>query len=632
MRVNQTKSIIFQELEIIENFLTESPDEVIKEGANYIFERVKLNAEKINQTKETHLEPRWLAVLNKIKKYLNANNSDGHSKNAKHYKCYICGNYLSNFSKFNNVGSDGLSLFVKNLDWITSDLDNMGCVYCSCHDRERHLFAYFDRLNLWARESDKVLHFAPETHLCKKIESRRPLEYIKADFEPELYINRGIKDVRKIDLMNIPFNDNYFDIVMCCHILEHVPNLEKGLSEIYRVLKKGGFAILQTPFSRLLHNHFEDSGITTDEQRDFFYGQKDHVRMISEKQFFEDLKKIGFNLEIVRHHDLFDDNFAKIHGVNPKEDLIRVIKNAKKSKMSEAKSIVFQELEAVEKKITKSPEEEIKIFVAYHKPWELPSESIYVPIHSGRKMSPFNLEMLGDDTGDNISDKNALLSEFTAWYWVWKNAKKLYPNLEYIGLAHYRRYFAMNTSSWNSVSVIGLQKIPNMNYYDELFVATLKEVDIILIKPIYFGCSAKQQYSDCHYESDLMCVKEIIHEMCPEYDRAFEEVFFDRTGGLSLFGMFVSKYELFDKYFEWLFPLMFEAERRIDVSNYNEYQTRVLAFLAERLLNVYVHHHNLKRAYVPAYWIVEEGEKLFQKKPFQDKEYKMEGKNESQSN
>jgi len=224
-------------------------------------------------------------------------------------------------------GYDNVSSWIKNLKIIGSDIDNFGCPFCFCHDRERHLFAYFDKLNLWPNEKTRILHFAPETYLSKKFEACNPLEYIKADWIPESYKDRGIKDIMKINLMEIPFADKYFDIVICNHVFEHIPNIKNGLAEIYRVLNYGGFAILQTPFSQLLHNHFEDSGITTDEQRTFFYGQNDHVRIVSEKCFLRDLENQGFKLDIVRHEDLFDSNFAKYYGVNPNEYLIKAVKN-----------------------------------------------------------------------------------------------------------------------------------------------------------------------------------------------------------------------------------------------------------------------------------------------------------------
>jgi len=260
-------------------------------------------------------------LLNSIKnKLFRLLNSLGNNK-----QCYICKKSFSRFKKYRG-GSGNSSQFCKNINIIGTDPDNFGCPFCFCTDRDRHFFAYFDKLNLWPNNESRILHFAPEIQLYKKIESCNPLEYIKADWTPESYINRGIKDVKKINLMEIPFENNHFDIVICNHVLEHVPNLQKGLAEIYRVLKIGGFAILQTPVSQLLHKNFEDPGITTDTQKIYFYGQNDHVRIISKNQFFEDLENQGFKLAIVPHEDLFDNDFAKIHGVNAKEDLIRVIK------------------------------------------------------------------------------------------------------------------------------------------------------------------------------------------------------------------------------------------------------------------------------------------------------------------
>jgi hypothetical protein len=97
-------------------------------------------------------------------------------------------------------------------------------------------------------------------------------------------------------------------------------------------------------------------------------------------------------------------------------------------------------------------------------------------------------------------------------------------------------------------------------------------------------------------------MKTIIHEICPEYDESFAH-YIERNSIFVGLCLFIARYELFDKYFGWLFPLLFEAEKRIDVSNYEPYQKRVLAFLAERLLGVYVYHHTLKAVYYPVYFI-----------------------------
>jgi 6-pyruvoyl-tetrahydropterin synthase len=262
-------------------------------------------------------------------------------------------------------------------------------------------------------------------------------------------------------------------------------------------------------------------------------------------------------------------------------------------------------------KIIEDKDVKVKILVCYYQPWELPKESIYFPIQAGKAVSKFKLKMQGDDTGDNISAKNATLSEFTAWYWGWKNIKKFYPNIEYAGLSHYRRFFALN-KPFEGYTLISRYKIPKMENYENLIIQKLENNDIILVKPSIFGVNLKSQYASGHYVSDLYCMKDIIHEICPEYDESFL-YFFENNSTISLYCMFIARYELFNKYFEWLFPLLFELEKRIDTSKYNAYQKRVFAFLAERLLNVYVRHNKLKVIYEPVFFITN-GEKIIEPK------------------
>jgi hypothetical protein len=252
----------------------------------------------------------------------------------------------------------------------------------------------------------------------------------------------------------------------------------------------------------------------------------------------------------------------------------------------------------------------VKILVCYYQPWKFPKEGIFFPIQAGKAVSGFNLGIQGDDTGDNISAKNATFSEFTAWYWGWKNIKKLYPNIEYIGLSHYRRFFALD-KPFEGYTLISRYSIPGMEDYENLITQKLKSSDIILAKPATFDRSIKLQYAWGHHISDFYCMKDIVHEICPEYDDSFSQ-FFENNNTISFYCMFISKYEIFNKYFEWLFPLLFEAEKRIDTSKYNSHQKRALAFLAERLLNVYVRHNKLNVIYEPIYYI--DGERIIDKK------------------
>ena len=179
----------------------------------------------------------------------------------------------------------------------------------------------FDKLMFWGNmENGKILHFAPEGCLPNKISEQAPSEYVKADLYP---INQ---DIRKIDATAIPFSDDTFDLLIANHILEHIQDYRKALSEFYRILKPGGIAILQTPYSRLLRNNFEDDGIDSDELRLFFHGQEDHVRTFGEHQFLKSLEEAGFSLQIKKHEAYFDASSAYYYGVNINEDLIMLKK------------------------------------------------------------------------------------------------------------------------------------------------------------------------------------------------------------------------------------------------------------------------------------------------------------------
>lgn len=235
-------------------------------------------------------------------------------------ECYICGQKFFYFTKYRN-GSKGLSDFRKRLDGVGSDTDNFGCMFCRCHDRERHLFMYFDKLELWDRmKQGAILHFAPERNLPNKILELKPREYIKADLFPTN------SDIQKMDATAIPYPDSTFDFVIANHLLEHIPDYRKALAEFYRVLRPGGIAILQTPYSKLLKKNFEDEGIDNNELRNFFYGQEDHVRTFGEQQFFQSIKKTGFNLQVKKHDECFEPGTAHYYGVNSKEDLIMAVK------------------------------------------------------------------------------------------------------------------------------------------------------------------------------------------------------------------------------------------------------------------------------------------------------------------
>lgn len=137
----------------------------------------------------------------------------------------------------------------------------------------------------------KVLHIAPEQCFLKLFRNQENLEYITSDLESP------IADV-KADICDLPFKENEFDVVFCNHVLEHIPDDNKAMQELFRVLKKGGFGIFQIPQDLSRATTFEDNSITDKKERAKIFGQYDHVRIYG-KDYFNKLRNIGFNVDEV---------------------------------------------------------------------------------------------------------------------------------------------------------------------------------------------------------------------------------------------------------------------------------------------------------------------------------------------
>lgn len=222
----------------------------------------------------------------------------------------------------------------------------------------------------------------------------------------------------------------------------------------------------------------------------------------------------------------------------------------------------------------------IKILVATHKAYWVPDDDIYLPLHVGREGKQY-LGFIGDNTGDNISSKNSNYCELTGLYWAWKNLQ-----CDYIGLCHYRRYFS---TGCHGTDIESKQKsIYHRVDYEKL----LQQYDVILPKKRnYYIETVRSQYEHAHNKRDLDEIERIIAEKFPEYSEAFTKVM-NRTK-LHILNMFAMRKELFDEYCEWLFDILFELEKRIDISHYNQYEARVFGFLSERLFNVWLENKEL---------------------------------------
>ncbi|WP_299326134.1 class I SAM-dependent methyltransferase [uncultured Maribacter sp.] len=134
-----------------------------------------------------------------------------------------------------------------------------------------------------------VLHFAPEQAFYKRFRKLKNLNYITTD------LNSPLADV-KADICNLPFEDNTFDVILCNHVLEHIPDDTKAMSELYRILKPGGWGIFQIPQDLNRDVTYEDDTITDKVERAKIFGQYDHVRIYG-RDYFDKLRGIGFTVE-----------------------------------------------------------------------------------------------------------------------------------------------------------------------------------------------------------------------------------------------------------------------------------------------------------------------------------------------
>lgn len=144
------------------------------------------------------------------------------------------------------------------------------------------------------------------------------LSYHACDLDVEKYQDWNIGTVIRADITDIPFEDNYFDAILCNHVLEHVPDDHKAMNELYRVLKPSGWATMQVPIKLSLDNTYEDFSIDTPEGREKAFGQKDHVRLYG-KDYPQKLFKAGFTVDENDFVSTFSVAEQKRFGYAPKE-------------------------------------------------------------------------------------------------------------------------------------------------------------------------------------------------------------------------------------------------------------------------------------------------------------------------
>ncbi|MBT5438660.1 MAG: methyltransferase domain-containing protein [Flavobacteriales bacterium] len=190
-------------------------------------------------------------------------------------ECPVC---ERSFSKFLSYGSN------------VAHRENVLCPYDLTLERHRLMWLYLTRkTDFFSAESLKVLHIAPEQCFLTLFKKQKNLDYTTAD------LVSPIADIH-FDLHDIPLEDNQYDVIFCNHVMEHVDDPIRCMSELNRVMKSGGWAIMQVPQDMSRAETYEDKSITSPEEREKHFWQKDHVRLFG-KDYPSYLEKAGFKVE-----------------------------------------------------------------------------------------------------------------------------------------------------------------------------------------------------------------------------------------------------------------------------------------------------------------------------------------------
>jgi len=191
------------------------------------------------------------------------------------YACPVCGKSSRKFLGYGN-----------NISY----RENVLCPHDLTLERHRLIWLYLQRKsNLFGDNKLSFLHIAPEQCFLPYFKKQKNLEYLTGD------LVSPIADLH-FDLHNIPLEDNTFDVIFCNHVLEHVNDSKQCMSELYRVMKPGGWGIFQVPQDLNRADTYEDSSIISEAEREKHFWQKDHVRLFA-KNYPLKLVEVGFDYE-----------------------------------------------------------------------------------------------------------------------------------------------------------------------------------------------------------------------------------------------------------------------------------------------------------------------------------------------
>ena len=208
------------------------------------------------------------------------------------FNCPIC---QSRLRKLRPFGFDFPVLKEKNVIGGGFRL-NAQCPVCKSTDRERLLYLYLSKISSLSNGNKKLLHVAPEPRLRDYLRGLANVDYLDADLNAEKC--HGADGYKPI----LIYPDEYFDVIICNHVLEHIIDDLKAMRELFRVMKTGGWGILQVPVSASLQNTFEDATVVSAAQREVVFGQSDHVRIYA-SDYIQRLEESGFKVGLFKWWD-----------------------------------------------------------------------------------------------------------------------------------------------------------------------------------------------------------------------------------------------------------------------------------------------------------------------------------------
>lgn len=219
------------------------------------------------------------------------------------------------------------------------------------------------------------------------------------------------------------------------------------------------------------------------------------------------------------------------------------------------------------------------IYVVMHKDYKIPDNSLYQAIVVGPHKEKVNISAVRDDSKDNIAEKNNQYSELTALYWIWKNDVS-----DVTGIVHYRRYLSSRTR-------LGYDGILN----DEEIEKFLGKYQMIVAKPRFYIEGVDKHYINCHKTQHQRCkaqlsiLESVIKETQPDYLEAYRKVM--KSKSAHMFNMFITSRKILADYCGWLFPILYETEKRIDEADVS--YERLMGSLSEFLLDVWIKTNNI---------------------------------------